>query len=151
MTQPSSTTVCTGTHCNQEPITVCTSLGGAVSPTTFEQQCRDLAEMMCHAVVRAMEQHYRKYKSDPSAALPQKLMDWKAWAKGASGGQGLPDCLDLNDPNNRNLGESMDVDVAAQTTTSAKAAAKYTNQAYQSVINLGVDLAAFDIDDWHDE
>jgi hypothetical protein len=151
MTDPSTSTECSGEHCNQDPIKVCTSLTGALSPSTFEHDCRELAEMMCHAVVRAMEEHYRKHKSDPTPALPQKLRDWKAWAKGLTGGQGLPDCLDLSDPTNRTLGESMKVDVAAQTTTPTQSAAKYTNRAYQSVLHFGTSLASFDLDDWHDD
>lgn len=146
------TNPCQGQHCNQEPITVCTNLPATVTPTNFDQQCRELAEMMCLAIVRTLEEYNRQRRADPNAALPPELMDWKAWAKGLVGGQpGLPDCLDPNDSTNVTLGESMRVDASAASSPGTQTASKYTNRAYESVFDFGVSLAGFDIDDWHDD
>jgi hypothetical protein len=152
MADPNQSNVCPGANCNQEPITVCTSLPGALTPSNFDQQCRELAEMMCLAVVRTVEEYNRKRRANPGASLPSELMDWKAWAKGLVGGQpGLPDCLDPNDATNANLGESMQVDVSSLSQPSQQTAGKYTNRAYESVFQFGASLSSFDIDDWHDD
>lgn len=143
---------CQGQYCNQDPIKVCTSLPGVMAPTNFDHECRQLAEMMCLAVVRTLEEYNRKRRQDPAAALPTELMNWKAWAKGDVPGEpGLPDCLNPNDPTNTSLGGSMKVDVSSLSQPGQQTAGKYTNRAYDSVFEFGTSLAGFDIDDWHDD
>lgn len=154
MSDPNPSNVCGGANCNQDPIRVCTSLPilpMSGTPTNFDEDCRDLAELMCLAVVRYMEEYNRKYRTTPNPALPSKLESWKLWAKGLSATQpGLPDCINRAVASVA-LGESMTPDVSAQSQPSTTSAAEYTNRTYDAVQTFGAVLAAYDINDWHDD
>ncbi len=146
-------------HCNDKPIRLDTSLptnGSLPAPsgglTAFDINCRELAECMCKAVVRSIEQYrvemIEKYSSkadDPE--LPTLLAAWKNWAKTTM--VGLPDCLDP-DAVSVVFTESMQVDVAGLNGATLLNA-KYANRTYDAVQAFGSHLISFNIDDWHDE
>lgn len=141
--------------CNQNPIKVCTSLRlnpMSPDPSNFEDQCRELAEVMCKAIVRSIEEIYRQHRGGTSPSLDAKLLAWKTWAKGPSTSTpGLPDCLDPAAPTNRTLGESMRPLVASTAPQGDKDAALYTNTAFRAIQQLGAGFTAYDIDDWYDD
>ena len=143
---------CTGTNCNQDPITVCTSLPYTMAPTTYDQQCRELAELMCQAIVRSIEEINRQHRGTSGASLSATLLAWKTWAKGSvSGTPGLPDCLNPATPTNQTLGQSMRPVVGTSGSQGEKDAAQYTNSVFDAIQQMGAGLASFDIDDWYDD
>jgi hypothetical protein len=145
----------TDARCNDDPILICTSLPVASSIVPFHAECRVLAEIMCTAVVRSIEEYCRTKTDDGVTSLPAKMKDLYAWAKTpvTAGKPGLPGCLDLSSPS-RTLGESMRIDISSMPSTSTPdqiAAARYTNRVYDSVESLGSGMMSFDIDDWNDD
>ncbi len=138
-------------HCNDEPITICTSLPNTMG-SSFDLGCRDLTEILCLAVVRYMEEYNRTKNAAGSPSVPASLDAWKAWAKGLSGKPGLPSCLDRTVVT-RTLGDSMWVDIAGVSppTSANITAAHYTNRISTAVESFGSDVMSFNVDDWHDE
>ena len=152
MSDPTTSTECPGTYCNDEPITICTSLPATMAPTAYDEQCRELAELMCLAIVRSVEEINRQHRGTSGASLSSTLLAWKSWAKGAvTGKPGLPDCLDPSDPTDRTLGSSMRPEVSSSAPAGEKDAAQYTNAAFEAIQQLGAGFASFDIDDWYDD
>lgn len=137
-------------NCNNEPVTICTSLPNTMG-SAFDLGCRDLTEVMCLSIVRYMEEYNRTKNAEGSPSVPAQLNAWKQWAKGLAGKPGLPGCLDLSVQSEK-LGESMWVDVAAVTPPTAAniAAAHYTNRISTAIESFGSDIMSFDVDDWHD-
>ncbi len=145
-------------NCNNRPISVDTSLptnGSLPVPsaglTTFDTECRELAEAMCKAVIRAMEQYrvsmiakYAGSGDDPE--VPTLLTAWK---NKAMSGAGLPDCLDPEQVLT-GVSDSMQPETA-NLTGQALLTGTFNNRTYDAVQTFGSQLTSFDIDDWHDE
>ncbi len=143
---------CTGANrkCNNNPITICTSLPPNLAanpkPSLFDTQCRQLAEAMCVAVVRTLEQYRVEKKGKlETEGIPSELMDWVLRVKNGD----IPDCLDP-DTVSTALGESMRVDLS-QVAPANLSVGEFANRTREFVQSFGSSLTSFDIDDWHDD
>lgn len=136
--------------CNNNPITICTSLPpnleSTPKPSLFDTQCRELAEAMCVAVVRTIEQYRVDKKGElQGKGIPDELQDWVLRVKNG----GLPDCLDP-DAASTISGESMRVDLSSLAGPMLDAG-EFANRTREFVQSFGSSLTSFDVDDWHDD
>ena len=144
------------THCNDKPICTPTSLdpipnGKEPDQFDFDDHCRDLAEQLCKAMVRRVEQFRRqeRRRNPGNPQLPQKMIDWKHWAAGRTAEPGLPDCLDPQE--NQGVDMEISLAIAAGSGPGILSNAKKLNRTANAMTTGARLLVGYDVDDWHGE